>query len=110
MAPSFPLEIYQRLEEKLGRDEAREITQALEIYIKETIKEGRAEFKAELKEELKQELATKYDIELVRKDIELLRVEFKKDLRFWLIILILLLIFLNQNALEFIAKFFGLIK
>jgi len=110
MAHSFPLEIYQRLEEKLGRDAAREISQAFEIYIKETIKEGRAEFKAELKEELKQELASKYDIELVRKDIELLRLESKKGLRFWLIIPILLMIFLNRNALEFVAKFFGLIK
>jgi len=110
MALSFPLEVYQRLEEKLGKEEAREVTQALETFIKETIKEGRSEFKAELKEELKQELATKYDIELVRKDIEILRLEFKKDLKLWLIILILLMVFLNQNALEFIAKLLGLIK
>jgi len=45
-------------------------------------------------------LATKYDIEMLRKDIELLRLEFKKDLRFWLIIFISSYDFSQSECLE----------
>ncbi len=53
-----------------------------------------------------QELATKYDIELVRKEIDLVR----KDMKIMTIILIAVIILLNQSALEFIARILGLLK
>jgi len=100
MKNSLSLEIYSRLEEKVGKEEAKAIAEAIEAYIDEKIREKRSKFKAELKEELKNELATRYDIELIKKEIELVR----KDLKTWFIVLILLIIFFNQNALEFFAK------
>jgi len=106
MKNSLSLEIYSRLEEKVGKEEAKAIAEAIEAYIDEKIREKRSKFKAELKEELKNELATRYDIELIKKEIELVR----KDLKTWFIVLILLIIFFNQNALEFFAKILGLIK
>ncbi len=117
MGYAIPIEIYDRLEEKLGREAAAAITEALQVSIKEAIKEGRSELKAEVSEDLKKELATKYDIELlrkeidiVRKEIDIVRIEVKKDLKIWAIILIAVMVILNQNSLEFIARLFGLVK
>ncbi|MGH7451826.1 MAG: hypothetical protein ACRENG_10800 [bacterium] len=77
-----------------------------------------------MKDELTKELATKSDIvrlegeiNLVRQEISIVREEMKTnkielDRKFTIMFLILLFttIFLNQNALKFIAELFGLIK
>jgi hypothetical protein len=132
MGYAIPIEVYNRLEEKLGREAAAVITETLELSIKEAIKEGKSELKAEVSEELKKELATKYDLKLVetelRKEIDLLREEMhkeielvhkeieliRKDMKIMEIriiaILIIVMILLNQNSLEFIARLLGLLK
>lgn len=117
MGYAIPLDIYTRLEEKLGKESAEVITSALETTIKEAIREGRESLKYEVSEELKKELASKYDVALVKKDIdvvrkeiEMVRLEFKKDLRITTIILLAAIVFLNQNSLEFIARILGLLK
>ncbi len=50
------------------------------------------------------------ELDVVRKEIEMVRLEFKKDLRITTIILLTAIIFLNQNSLEFIARILGLLK
>jgi NDP-sugar pyrophosphorylase family protein len=124
MGYAIPIELYNKLEEKLGRETAIVVTEVLEASIKEAIKEGRSELKAAIYEDLKKELATKYDlkiveaelrneIDLVRKEIDLVRKEIelvRKDMKIMTIILIAVIIFLNQNSLEFIARLLGLLK
>ena len=125
----FP-EVYDVLEKKFGKDEAREIIKTLDLAFQaadkkvESALEGikdKADFlitqkKFELKDELTKELATKVDIARLEGEIKTIQetiktAEIKLDRKFTIMFLILLftIIFFNQNALEFIAKLFGLI-
>ncbi len=51
MEYAIPLDIYTRLEEKMGKESAEIITTALEATIKEAIREGRETLKYEVSEE-----------------------------------------------------------
>ncbi len=103
MAYTIPVKVYKLLEEKLGKETASVVVEALESSIKEAIKEGKAEAKSEVSEELKKELASKYDIELVRKDMKIMEIRI-------IAILIIAMILLNPGALEFLARLLGLLK
>jgi chromosome segregation ATPase len=157
----FP-DVYDVLEKKFGKDEAKEIVKTLDFALKavdhkaeETVAsiKDKADFlitqkKFELKDELTKELATKADvaelkgvfkadivrlegeiqtvrqeiqtvrqeIQTVRQEIQTVRQEIKTakvelDRKYTIMFLVLLfaIVFLNQNALEFIAKLLGLI-
>ncbi|MEZ0344659.1 MAG: hypothetical protein ABWJ99_07680 [Caldimicrobium sp.] len=117
MAYTIPVKIYEKLEEKLGKETALVVVEALEESIRKAFEETQERQKATIIEELKKELASKYDIELVkkeidavRKEIEYLQREIKKDLKIITIILLAVIILLNQNSIEFIAKLLGLLK
>jgi len=121
MAYGIPLEIYQMLEKVLGKEDAQKAVQILQKSINESLESSEEKLKISISEELKKELASKYDIELLRqemktlevelkKEIEITRVEFKKDLRIAVIILIAIIIILNQNSLELLAKLIGIVK
>jgi hypothetical protein len=88
--------------------------EAKEFYdvIIELVKEGKIEVKTEVKEELKDELATKKDLELLEEKI-LRYVDNKfnqldKKMTIGFVILILLYIITNPNAIELIKLLFGL--
>ena len=142
MGYTIPIEIYEKFEEKLGKEAASVVVKALEMSIREAIKESKENIKTELTEELKKELATKYDIELLKKDIDILRQETnkeigvlreemhkeigivkkeidlvkkeidlaRKDMKIITIIILAVIILLNQNSLEFLARLLGLLK
>jgi hypothetical protein len=139
MGYTIPIEIYEKFEEKLGKEAASVVVKALEMSIREAIKESKENIKTELTEELKKELATKYDIELLKKDIDILRQETNKEIGVLreemhkeigivkkeidlvrkemkimeiriIAVLVIVMILLNHNALEFLARLFGLIK
>ncbi len=138
MARAIDLELLQLLEDKLGKDEARKVAKAIELGLE--VMEKRAEElaiqkKLELRDELTKELASKADllalkaemqameakleakIEKVRSELkeEIFKLEHKLniiDRKFTILFIILFftLIFVNQNALEFLLKVLGLIK
>jgi predicted DNA-binding protein len=133
--PHLTVEVLQLLEEKLGKEEAKKVAEAIEIAlesIEDKAKEVAIQKKLELKEGLTKELITKAEfygeIRLIKQEIEALRQEMrtlkteleakieneilKLDRKFTILFLILLfaIIFLNKEALEVIAKLFGLIK
>jgi len=139
MGYTIPIEIYEKFEEKLGKEAASVVVKALEMSIREAIKEGKEDIKTRLTEELKKELATKYDIELLKKDIDILRQETNKEIGVLreemhkeigivkkeidlvrkemkimeiriIAVLVIVMILLNHNAIEFLARLFGLIK
>ncbi len=56
------------------------------------------------------EVEFKKEIDIVRKEIEITRIEFKKYLRNAVIILIAIIVILNQNSLEFLAKLISIVK
>ena len=99
--------------------------EAKEYYdiIVELVREGKIEVKTEVKEELKDELATKKDLELLEErilryvDEKFHYLDKKIDERFYkldkkmtigFVILILLYIITNPNAIELIKVLFGL--
>lgn len=120
----LPPETYRSLEKKIGEQETKDLIKALDEVLQifgektgEAIEriENKAETliiqkKFELKDELTKELATKADI--VKLEGMIKNVELKLDRKFTIMFLILLFatIFVNQNALKFIAELLGLIK
>jgi len=138
MARAIDLELLQLLEDKLGKETARKVAQAIELGLE--VMEKRAEElaiqkKLELRDELTKELASKADllalkaemqameakletkIEKVRSELkeEILKLEHKLniiDRKFTIMFIILLFTFIlfNKDALEFLLKVLGLIK
>jgi len=122
--PQLTIDVLQLLEEKLGKEEAKKVAEAIELAlesIEEKAKDVALQKKLELKEELTKELATKADLQVLKaelearieKEVSKLREEILKlDRKFTIMFLILLfaIILLNKDALEFIARLFGLIK
>ena len=138
MARAIDLELLQLLEDKLGKETARKVAQAIELGLE--VMEKRAEElailkKLELRDELTKELASKADIQVLKAEIQTVRAEmqameqrleakiekvklelkeeiFKLDRKFTILFIILFftLILFNQNALEFLLKVLGLIK
>jgi len=131
MARAIDLELLQLLEDKLGKETARKVAQAIELGLE--ILEKRAEElaiqkKLELRDELTKELASKADIQVLKAEIQAVRAEMqamearleakiekeilKLDRKFTILFIILFftLILVNQNALEFLLRVLGLIK
>jgi hypothetical protein len=131
MARAIDLELLQLLEDKLGKEEARKVAQAIELGLE--VMEKRAEElalqkKLELKDELTKELASKADIQVLKAEIQAVRAEvqamearleakiekeiLRLDRKFTILFIILFftLILVNQNALEFLLKVLGVIK
>jgi len=138
MARAIDLELLQLLEDKLGKETARKVAQAIEIGLEVLEKRGEElalQKKLELKDELTKELASKADIQVLKAEIQAVRAEMqameerleakiekvrlelkeeilKLDRKFTIMFIILLfaVILVNQNALEFLLKVLGLIK
>jgi hypothetical protein len=138
MARAIDLELLQLLEDKLGKETARKVAQAIELGLE--VMEKRAEElaiqkKLELRDELTKELASKADLLALKAEmqameakleakIEKVRLELKEEIfklehklniidrKFTILFIILFftLILVNQNALEFLLKVLGLIK
>jgi multidrug resistance efflux pump len=78
MARAIDLELLQLLEDKLGKETARKVAQAIEIGLE--VLEKRAEElaiqkKLELRDELTKELASKADIQVLKTEIQAVRAE-----------------------------------
>jgi hypothetical protein len=131
MPKAIDLELLQLLEDKLGKETARKVAQAIELGLE--VMENRAEElaiqkKLELKDELTKELASKADIQVLKAEIQAVRAEvqamearleakiekeiLRLDRKFTILFIILFftLILVNQNALEFLLKVLGVIK
>jgi len=119
MAQTINIELLQLLEDKLGKEEGRKVAEAIEIGLEVIEKKAEAvalQKKLELRDELAKELITKAEFYSEIKRLEdkmatkedLVRIDRKFTIMF--IILFFTLIFLNQNALEFLFRLLGLIK
>jgi ABC-type phosphate transport system auxiliary subunit len=124
MAQTLNIELLQLLEDKLGKEEGRKVAEAIEIGLGLIEKKAEAvalQKKLELKDELTKELTSKADllavearlegkIEVVRQEMQTIKTELDRKFTIMFIILFFTLIFLNQNALEFIFRVLGVIK
>jgi predicted nuclease with TOPRIM domain len=137
MAQTLNIELLHLLEDKLGKEEGRKVAEAIEIGLGLIEKKAEAvalQKKLELRDELTKELASKADllavearlegkIEVVRQEMQTIRQEMQTirqemqtiktelDRKFTIMFIILFftVIFLNQNALEFIFRVLGVI-
>jgi len=147
---NIPLEVYDLLERRLGRDDAMAVAKSIEaslMHIEERSREmavqRKIEAKEELRVELRDELSTKEDLAKlegsVKEDLAKLEGSVKEDLaklqglvkedlaklegamnarfermdkKFTVLFMVTIftVIFLNQNALELLARIIGLIK
>jgi ABC-type phosphate transport system auxiliary subunit len=124
MAQTLNIELLQLLEDKLGKEEGRKVAEAIEIglgFIEKKAEAVALQKKLELKDELTKELTSKADllavearlegkIEVVRQEMQTIKTELDRKFTIMFIILFFTLIFLNQNALEFIFRVLGVIK
>ncbi|WP_299226280.1 hypothetical protein [Sulfurihydrogenibium sp.] len=125
MAYVIDYELLEKLEQKVGKEEAKKIAQTIELIYNELDKKSESlaqQKKLELKDELTKELATKADIDMIYQKLELLKTELeakidkevlklqndiqKLDKKFttMFIILAFLIIFINKDAIELIIK------
>jgi DUF917 family protein len=73
LAMSIPVSLYEKLEQKFGRDEALEIAKMIEDFFDEMDRKAgeiALQKKLELKDELTRELATKADLITARAELE----------------------------------------
>jgi len=117
MATALPFEIYELLEKKLGREEAKEFAKAVEASLNTLA----IEKKLELKDELSKELASKADLAVTEArlagkiDADIARLEGKINslewkLKLYFLFLACLIILVSPRALDLIAKLFGVVK
>lgn len=99
MPATLPIKVYEILEAKLGKEDAKEVVNALEEVTRSLAKES----KLEVKDELKSELITKAEFHA---ELKALRAEF----RMYFIILVCIIILLNPKAIDLLAKLLGVIK
>jgi len=121
---NIPIELYNKIEESVGKEKAVEIAKIIEDtinHLDERVVEETKKRKIELRDELRKELGTKEDILLIRQEIETVRQELKgeigalrqelkgeiKVLKMWIFFLGALMVVLNQNSLELIARLLG---
>ena len=142
MALLLAPDVYARLEERFGKEEAKEIVQVLDGAMQTIDKkaneavqkiEQKAEAaiiqkKFELKDELTKELATKAEIvelkgmiklevarlegliQTGRQEVQTMKVTLDRKFTIMFLILLFTTVFVNQNALKFIAELLGIIK
>jgi len=78
MARAIDLELLQLLEDKLGKETARKVAQAIELgpeVMEKRAEELAIQKKLELKDELTKELASKADIQVLKTEIQAVRAE-----------------------------------
>ena len=121
---NLPLEIYDTLERKLGREDAMAIAKSIEKslgHIEQRSYDVAAQRKLEVREELRvemrDELATKADMASLRGEIQadLAKLQGYVDTRFermdkklWAIMGLVL--FANQGTIDFLLKLAGFVK
>ena len=114
---NLPLEIYDTLERKLGREDAMAIAKSIEKslgHIEQRSYDVAAQRKLEVREELRvemrDELATKADLATLRGEMNTRFERLDKKFTLMFGVLVFLIIFLNQSSLEFILKVVGILK
>ena len=118
--------IYRYVEDRQKAEEFCKVVDEIFKEQKEHLKESKSNIKNELRDELRNELSTKEDILLLKKDIDLVREEMvsmeerlmrytdnkfnqmDKKMTIGFVILIILNIRTNPNAIELIKLLFGL--
>ncbi len=131
MATAIPMDIFELLEKKVGREEAKEVVKIIEetlTIIEKKAQDVALQKKLEIKDELTKELATKADIvrlegeiNTIRQEIQTvkidlegkihsLKVDLEGKLRLYFLILLFTIILVSPKAIDLIRNFLGVVK
>ncbi len=134
MATAIPMDIFELLEKKVGREEAKEVVKIIEdtlTTIEKKAQDVALQKKLEIKDELTRELATKADIvrvegeiqtsrqeiqtvrqeiQTVRQEIQTVKVDIEGKLRLYFLILLFVIILVSPKAIDLIRNFLGVVK
>lgn len=99
MPTTIPIKIYEILEDRLGRDEAKEIVREIEAAVDAIAREK----KVEVKDELGKELLTRAEFHAEMRALE-------SKLKLYFLILLFAMFILNPKAIDLIAKLLGIVK
>lgn len=110
MATSLPVELYEILEDRLGREQAHDIVKALESAADRISLQK----KLELRDELSKELASKADLLAVKAELQgeirLLRSDLQSSSKIYFIVTIAVIVLTNPRALDLVARLLGIVK
>jgi hypothetical protein len=114
MATTIPIKVYEILEDKLGKKEARELISEIEKTADAISKEKTLEIKDELRKELVTRDIFETRISLLESKFEtrisLLESKLEYKMRLYFLVLLFAIIILNPRAIDLIAKLLGIIK
>lgn len=113
MAQSITLETYISLEKEFGKAIAEKVTKLLDYSFAQSekkVEQIATQKKLEIRDELSKELASKADLAVIRKEIELVKAELKSEMRLYFIILLCTMVVLNKESLILIGQLLGLVK
>jgi len=111
MASTLTLDIYNILEEKIGKEEAKKVTSAIEIgfdTMEKRAEEIALQKKLELRDELTKELATKADLLLLETKLEAridkVKTELSTKFNFMIVLMILALTLMNPVVADILKS------
>ncbi|MBI4689005.1 MAG: hypothetical protein HY754_01835 [Nitrospirae bacterium] len=110
MATTIPIKVYEILEDRLGKEEAKQLVHEIETSVDAIA----AQKKVEIRDELSKELLTKAEfhseMKAMRAEMATMEQKLLRRMDIYFIIIICLLILLNPRAIDLIAKLLGIIK
>ncbi|MBI4691401.1 MAG: hypothetical protein HY754_14215 [Nitrospirae bacterium] len=114
MATTIPIKVYEILEDKLGKEQARELVSEIEKTADAIAKEKTLEIKDDLRKELVTRDIFETRMSLLEAKFEtrisLLESKLEYKMRLYFLILLFVIIILNPRAIDLIAKLLGIIK
>jgi len=106
MATTIPIRVYEILEDKLGREEAREIVHEIEASADAIATQK----KVEIRDELSKELASKADLSATEARLERKIDALEWKLKLYFLILLFTIILVSPRALDLISRLLGIVK
>lgn len=103
MSATISIKIFEILEDRLGREQAKEVVREIELAADSMASEK----KREITDELRKEIVTR-DIFDTR--IALLETKIESKLKLYFLVLLFVVLFTNPKALDLIARIFGIVK
>lgn len=107
MPITLPVDTYEVFEKNFGKEDAKTLIKTFEMVISDATDYKWKVTKEELLDAIRKEFVTK---EILNEKLQTLKAELTSRFTVMFLILLFTIIFLNQNALEFIAKVTGLVR
>ena len=110
VATTIPIHVYEILEDKLGREEAKELVREIEASADALATQK----KVEIRDDLRNELLTKEEfhgeMKAIRAEMSTLEQKLLRRMDIYFIIIICIIVLLNPRAIDLIAKLLGVVK